>query len=480
MTYAQLGPPVAVAGRGGSTPIGGAGGDHASAARSGVDDGGFTAALESRRTPASSDARTAEPNTPKDAAGPRTGELHDEAAADAGASEETGSQTATGADDTAVADATAALAAAIATVVPAIVAPAPQATDALAAQGAVEVAQVAPPQPIAGLVPARLDGTGGVAPALTASPAAATAIAPAPVTAPATTAVPVPAAPVATTQAPVVAATANAAATVAPDTTATADAAVTAPAPVATPATPAATTAPAATLTLTIGTASSQNGSLGGGLEQDAQAQVPAGPVATPAPAADKSLPAPVRPQVQEAAPAAATSPQAPAGAVAPAPVQPLTHADPLGGIVRSGGGLTTPHELARELGTRVHMAVREGGRELVLNLRPADLGHLTIKVTMNEGVMQAQIIADRPEAARMLQQSMEHLDTALGDLGYSLDNLDVAYQGQDPRDAQAPAHRKADGAVSGEVLEADGSPAVPGSSTTSATGAPGRLDILA
>ena len=361
-----------------------------------------------------------------------------------------------------MADATAALAAAIATVVPTVVAPTSQAAGAPAAQQAVEVAQAAgPPQPIAGLVPARLDGTGGVAPVV-AAPAAAT---------PPATATPV-AGPVPTL------ATATVATTVQPDSTTTADAAVVAPAPATAQAPAGSTTAPAATLTLTIGTASS--GTTDGGLEQDAQPQVPAGQVATPAPAADKALPAPMRPQVQDAAPAAATSPDAPAaGSIAPAPAQPLTHADPLGGIVRSGGGLTTPHELARELGTRVHMAVREGGRELVLNLRPADLGHLTIRVTMHDGIMQAQIIADRPEAARMLQQSMQHLGSALGDLGYSLDNLDVAYQGQDPRDAQASSEG-GDDAVAGEVLEADGTPAVSGTTTSTGPDAPGRLDILA
>ena len=119
-------------------------------------------------------------------------------------------------------------------------------------------------------------------------------------------------------------------------------------------------------------------------------------------------------------------------------------------------------------------------GRELVVQLRPADLGHLTIRVTMTDGIMQATIIADRPEAARMLQQSLGNLDAALGDLGYSLDNLDVAYQGQDPRDAQASSQRKTDGAVTGEVLEADGTPAVSGTTTSSGPGAPGRLDILA
>ena len=451
-----------------------------------TDDRGFTAALERRRTPASSDARHAEAHTHRHAAGPRKGELHTEAAADAGASQE---------ETTAVADAPVAPETATTTDAPAL---APPAHGACGNPQAAETAEAAsPPQPIAGLVPARLDGNGGVAPIIpmtdaqlkvsAATPAPVTLVTPTPTPtpAPAASAVPVapaPSTPAVTTPAagvatpaPVVASVATAVAQ--SDPTATADAAISVPAPPVGPAPGGSTTAPAATLTLTIGTASS--GTTGGGLEQDAQPQVPAGPAATPAPAADKAAAATMRPQVQDPAPAAATSPSAPAGSIAPAPAQPLTHADPLAGIVRSGGGLTTPHELARELGTRVHMAVREGGRELVLNLRPADLGHLTIRVTMNDGIMQAQIIADRPEAARMLQQSMAHLDSALGDLGYSLDNLDVAYQGQDPRDAQASS-QSAGGTLTGEVLEADGTPAVSGTTASSATGSPARLDILA
>ena len=106
------------------------------------------------------------------------------------------------------------------------------------------------------------------------------------------------------------------------------------------------------------------------------------------------------------------------------------------------GGGTTTPHELAKELGQRVHMAIREGGKELLVNLRPPDLGHLTIRVTMTDGVMQAQITADRPEAAKLLQQSLGNLGSALGDLGYAMGNLDVAYQGG--RDAQASSQGSA------------------------------------
>jgi flagellar hook-length control protein FliK len=185
------------------------------------------------------------------------------------------------------------------------------------------------------------------------------------------------------------------------------------------------------------------------------------------------------RPIGSDAPAPAPTTPQPPPGLAFGQAAQALTGPGSLDGLGRPVAGLTTPHELARELGTRLQMAVREGGRELVVTLRPAELGHLTIRVTVQDGVLQAQILADRPEAARMLQQSLGHLGSALGDLGYSLENLDVAYGGGDPRDAQASGD--ADGAVRGEVQEADGTPvAASDDPATAVAGSPARLDLLA
>ena len=472
MIDAQLGPPPAVASRGGSAPTGGPA-DVAPEAHAEADGGSFGAALRSRTTPPSSDAhRTAEAHTDKDAAGPRKGELQDGDAADAGAPKEQ-----TGAAGTAAAIASAACA-----VTPAAASPTPPSGALAAAQEAAAV-QAAPPPPLAGLVPAALDGKGGVVPAGTAGrlpSQAATAVAvtagvapAAPATAGATAA-PAPAAASATTTA--TAAAAPAAATAAgPSASAAGPEAATR----ATMATAEASPAPAATLTLTITPTPPKDGAAGAiaGGPAAPVATAPATPPATGADAKATAVPATPAP-AREPARDAATTAAPPAGAVAPAPVQQPAPPDPLGGIVRPSGGLTTPHELARELGERVHMAVREGGRELVVNLRPAELGHLTIRVTMHDGVMQASIVADRPEAARMLQQSIGHLDTALGDLGYSLGNLDVAYNGQDAQDAQSS--QGTDSPVRGEVLEADGTPAVSGTTTGPARASSSRLDILA
>ncbi len=166
--------------------------------------------------------------------------------------------------------------------------------------------------------------------------------------------------------------------------------------------------------------------------------------------------------------------------AIAAPPAQ-QTRLDALSGTVVHGGGTTTPHELAKELGQRVHMAIREGGKELLVNLRPPDLGHLTIRVTMTEGVLQAQITADRPEAAKLLQQSLGNLDSALGDLGYAMGNLDVAYR--DGRDAQASSQGST-GAARGDAADAgdaaDDAIAPAALTTTNGTGDTPGLDLLA
>jgi flagellar hook-length control protein FliK len=457
MIDSQLGPPMMVAAsRGGSAPPGAAAGDVASAAGTQADDGSFTAALEGRRASASSDARPTKAHNPSDAAGPQTGELQEEDAAEAGASQET---------TTAAQIATAI--AALATAVAPTVASATPPSGAAAGQQVAEVIQASgPPQPIAGLVPAQLDGKGGVMPAPTAAQAQAQAQASA--------------------QAPVAALAQGSVVTQASaqdPTAATAGADVlSGAAPVPAPAGP--TPAASATLTLTITPVAAKDAAapvLDPALATPVVAAQATAPVAVATAAEDhKGAPAAAS-QVPDAATAVAKAVDPPAGSIAPAPAPAPAHTDPLTGAVRPDGGFTTPHELARELGSRVHMAVREGGRELVVNLRPADLGHLTIRVTMTDGVMQASIIADRPEAARMLQQSLGHLDTALSDLGYSLDNLDVAYSGQDPRDAQASSQKKEeDAVVRGEVLEADGTPAVSGTTTSSGAGSAARLDILA
>jgi chemotaxis protein MotD len=190
----------------------------------------------------------------------------------------------------------------------------------------------------------------------------------------------------------------------------------------------------------------------------------------------------------QAPTPARADAPVTPAGPPAiPAPQASspgVSHAAGASVLAR----VTNASELAHELGARMRMAVREGGRELVVNMRPAELGHLTVRVTMVDGVLTAQIAADRPEAARLLQQSLPQLGAVLQDLGYSVDGLDVSYAGQQGHpghDASGAAkERTAAGGAGGADGDttATGEPGVVAAGASSPSGVAGgdHLDLLA
>jgi flagellar hook-length control protein FliK len=256
---------------------------------------------------------------------------------------------------------------------------------------------------------------------------------------------------------------------------------VAAPAPTAGGSTPAATTAGA--------TAAAQ----ATGAADDLSAQEPAAPAAlvtvalsrTDAQASEHAA----RGVAGEPAgtPARTEAPVAPAGPPAlPAPQASSTgvsHAAGASVLARA----TNAAELAHELGARMRMAVREGGRELVVNMRPAELGHLTVRVTMVDGVLTAQIAADRPEAAKLLQQSLPQLGAVLQDLGYSVDGLDVSYAGQQGHpghDASDAANeRSAAGGTGGADGEAaaTGDPGAVAAAPSSSGAADGdHLDLLA
>lgn len=104
-----------------------------------------------------------------------------------------------------------------------------------------------------------------------------------------------------------------------------------------------------------------------------------------------------------------------------------------------------SPTQLAHELVDHLRVAVREEGREIQIHLRPAELGSMTIRVTMQDGVLQAHIAADRPESARLLEQSLSHLQDMLADRGYEMGSLDVNTGGPDARETGASTQNTPD-----------------------------------
>jgi Meckel syndrome type 1 protein len=194
-------------------------------------------------------------------------------------------------------------------------------------------------------------------------------------------------------------------------------------------------------------------------------------PAAAPAPAAAKpeSAPAP--------APAAAAPVSEPvAGAPAPAPVSHLAapeRAVPL-------------HRAPAAVSTLLHVAVERGISHAKMALRPAELGGIEIRLQATAGGVAAQVVADSPEAARLLAQAGDDLRRALEARDVTLISLEVSTSGDQQQqsargewtDGDDAAFAGGDRSTSGDA-EADAEPAP---TTQTVIELPGGLlvDVLA
>jgi len=77
-------------------------------------------------------------------------------------------------------------------------------------------------------------------------------------------------------------------------------------------------------------------------------------------------------------------------------------------------------------------MSLRKGEREIVLNLEPAELGHLEIKVTMHHGLVDASILVENADVMAMLNANTASLKEHLAGQGFMLGGLEVALKGSD------------------------------------------------
>ncbi|WP_028064544.1 flagellar hook-length control protein FliK [Solirubrobacter soli] len=157
------------------------------------------------------------------------------------------------------------------------------------------------------------------------------------------------------------------------------------------------------------------------------------------------------QPQDQPSAPAqqSASAPQAkPADAPAPAPTQatasPITPA--AAPAMPSTPSVQRAVPLSRAIhttGVMVHMMADKGVNHARLNLKPAELGGIEVRLRSTGDGVHALLVADSPEAARMLASAGDDLKRQLEDKNVNLLSLDVSTS--DQRQEQA-ARFAADG----------------------------------
>jgi hypothetical protein len=87
-----------------------------------------------------------------------------------------------------------------------------------------------------------------------------------------------------------------------------------------------------------------------------------------------------------------------------------------------------------------LQVAVERGLSHAKLNLRPAELGGIEIRLQTSAAGVTAQVVADSPEAARLLHKAADDLRRSLERHDVTLLSLDVSTAGDDRPDGSAGA----------------------------------------
>ena len=69
---------------------------------------------------------------------------------------------------------------------------------------------------------------------------------------------------------------------------------------------------------------------------------------------------------------------------------------------------------------------VREGGAEMRLQLKPADLGEIELRVRTAEGIVRGEMMVQHPEIKQLLEHQVDRLKSALAAQGLELEGFDV------------------------------------------------------
>ncbi len=137
-------------------------------------------------------------------------------------------------------------------------------------------------------------------------------------------------------------------------------------------------------------------------------------------------------------------------------------------------------------VGTLLHVAHERGITHAKISLRPEDLGGIEVRLQSSPAGISAQLVADSPEAARLLAQAGDDLRRSLEARDVNLLSLEVSTssdqrQGERPGQTSDPDAPSGAGGTSGET---DGDVATGGRDpiTVSVLELPGGLlvDVLA
>jgi flagellar hook-length control protein FliK len=99
----------------------------------------------------------------------------------------------------------------------------------------------------------------------------------------------------------------------------------------------------------------------------------------------------------------------------------------------------TPEREQASDILKQVRLHLSPETRSATVNLKPAELGRVSIRIVVDGDQIQALVRAESPEALAALEQYMPELQAALGDRGFQEADIDLSlgFEGEDSDPAE-------------------------------------------
>src|SRR5207248_1485557 len=161
---------------------------------------------------------------------------------------------------------------------------------------------------------------------------------------------------------------------------------------------------------------------------QAATGPAPAAEAPTPATTPGQPTAPPTQPPAAATGAATATTPPAAPSLQAPLPTSATSVPQPATAPPQA----PTLHHAIETVRLTVELGVRQGFAHARIQLAPAELGGIQVRLHQTADGLVARITAEHPEAAQTLQQGGAELKRALESAGVSVVRLDIEASGQE------------------------------------------------
>ncbi|MCW2925853.1 MAG: Flagellar hook-length control protein FliK [Thermoleophilia bacterium] len=98
-------------------------------------------------------------------------------------------------------------------------------------------------------------------------------------------------------------------------------------------------------------------------------------------------------------------------------------------GLLGAGQQARIDH-IAEQLATRLKLSQASGGTQVQLNLKPRELGEVSVQMHIRDGVVAATVLVDRAETLDTLQTNLDDLKKSLENQGLSIQEFSVDVRG--------------------------------------------------